>query len=171
MKTKTFLLAALVGLSASGVLHAKDETPSNVKISFDRPENFSDIRDGFTSSEKGQAANLEGIEKYVQKQAKKYLPADQKLEVTFTNIDMAGEFEPWGADMNDIRIIKDIYPPRIDLSFRVTDQSGAVIKEGERQLRDLSFLMNLRLNSQDPLRYEKTLLDDWMRKDVRPTQS
>ena len=171
MKTKTFLLAALVGLGASGVLHASEDAATNVRVSFDQPENFSDVRDGFTSTEKGQEANLEGIEQYVQKQAKQYLPADQKLEITFTNIDLAGEFEPWGAGMNDIRIVKDIYPPRIDLQFRVMDASGNVIKEGERKLRDLSFMMNLRLNKDDPLRYEKTLIDDWMRKDVRPTKS
>ena len=43
--------------------------------------------------------------------------------------------------------------------------------KGEHKLRDLSFMMNLRLNNNDPLRYEKTLIDDWMRKDVRPTKS
>ncbi len=171
MKTKTYLLAALVGLGISGVLHASDDAATNVHISFDQPDNFSDIRDGFTSTEKGKAAHLEGIEQYVERQAKKYLPADQQLEITFTNIDLAGDFEPWGAGMNDVRIIKDIYPPRIDLRFRVIDASGNVIREGERKLRDLSFMMNLRLNNDDPLRYEKTLIDDWMRKDVRPTES
>ncbi|MBE34893.1 MAG: hypothetical protein CMI16_04960 [Opitutaceae bacterium] len=171
MKTKTFLLAALVGLSALGVLHASDDAATNVSVSFDQPENYSDIGDGFNSTAKGKAANLEGIKQYVQKQAKKYLPADQKLEITFTNIDLAGEFEPWDATMDDIRIVKDIYPPRIDLQFRVMDASGKVVREGERKLRDLSFMMNLRLNNNDPLRYEKTLIDDWMRKDVRPTES
>ena len=171
MKTKPFLLAALVGLSASGVLHASDDAATNVSVSFDQPENYSDIGDGFNSTAKGKAANLEGIKQYVQKQAKKYLPADQKLEITFTNIDLAGEFEPWDATMDDIRIVKDIYPPRIDLQFRVMDASGKVVREGERKLRDLSFMMNLRLNNNDPLRYEKTLIDDWMRKDVRPTES
>tara|TARA_Y100000385_G_scaffold165998_1_gene172015 strand:+ start:1075 stop:1590 length:516 start_codon:yes stop_codon:yes gene_type:complete len=171
MKIKTFLLAALVGLSALGVLHASDDAATNVSVSFDQPENYSDIGDGFNSTAKGKAANLEGIKQYVQKQAKKYLPADQKLEITFTNIDLAGEFEPWDATMDDIRIVKDIYPPRIDLQFRVMDASGKVVREGERKLRDLSFMMNLRLNNNDPLRYEKTLIDDWMRKDVRPTES
>ncbi len=171
MKTKTYLLAALVGLGASAVLHASDDAATHVSVSFDQPENYSDIGDGFPSTEKGAAANLEGIEQFVQKQAKKYLPTDQKLEITFTNIDLAGEFEPWGATMDDIRIVKDIYPPRIDLNFRVIDASGHVIREGERKLRDLSFMMNLNLNNNDPLRYEKTLIDDWMRQDVRPTKS
>ena len=173
MKTTHIVIAAIIGLGASsGIMFASDasEGDRNVHVKFADPENFSDIRDGFTSTKKGQEANLEGIEQYVQQQAKKYLPADQKLEITFTNIDLAGEFEPWGAAMHDIRIVKDIYPPRIDLQFRVMEKSGNVIKEGERKLRDLSFMMNLRLNNNDPLRYEKTLIDDWMRKDVRPTK-
>jgi len=173
MKTTHIVIVAIIGLGASsGIMYASDssEGDQNVHIEFADPENYSDIRDGFTSSEKGEAAHLEGIEQYVQKRAKKYLPADQKLEITFTNIDLAGDFEPWGADMDDVRIVKDIYPPRIDLQFRVRDAKGNVIKEGERKLRDLSFMMNLRLNNHDPLRYEKTLIDDWMRKDVRPTK-
>ena len=174
MQTNHIVIAAIIGLSVSSwTVFAADESEgdSNIHITFTDSENYSDIGDGFTSTEKGAAANLEGIEQYVQKQAKKYLPADQKLEITFTNIDLAGEFEPWGATMDDIRIVKSIYPPRIDLQFRVKDASGNVIREGERKLRDLSFMMNLRLNNNDPLRYEKTLIDDWMRKDVRPTKS
>jgi len=171
MITKTFFLAALVGLGASGVLHASDDAASSVSVSFNQPENFSDIGDGFGSTKAGEQANLDAIEHYVQHQAKKYLPADQQLEITFTNIDLAGEFEPWGAGMDDIRIVKGIYPPRIDLKFRLMDASGNVIREGERKLRDLSFMMNLRLNNSDRLRYEKTLVDDWMRKDVRPPKS
>jgi len=172
MKTKLLLLAALVGFGASGVLHASDEAPSNVSITFENSENYSDIRDGFTSTKKGEEANLKAIEHYVKKQAKKYLPEDQKLEITFTNIDLAGEFEPWGkAGMDDVRIVKGIYPPRIDLNFKVTEASGSIVKEGTRELRDLNFMMNLRINNDDRLRYEKTLIDDWMRKDVRPEKS
>lgn len=171
MKTKLLLIAALMGFGVTGALHADDDTDANVQITFDHSEKFTDIRDGFTSTKKGEQAYLDQIEDYVRKQAAKYLPEGHTLAITFTNIDLAGEFEPWGkAGMDDVRIVKGIYPPRIDLSFKVTDAAGATINEGERELRDLNFMMNLRINNEDRLRYEKTLLDDWMRKDVRPSK-
>jgi len=62
-------------------------------------------------------------------------------------------------------VIKNIYPPRIDLTFTQTDANGAVVKEGERQLRDPAFMQRGILNSTDPLRFEKRMLDDWLRKE------
>ena len=87
------------------------------------------------------------------------------VSFTITDIDMAGDFEPWrGPQFDDIRIIKDIYPPRIDLAFRLVDAEGNVAKEGKRELRDTAFLMRITMGTQtDTLRHEKQLLDDWMR--------
>ena len=46
-------------------------------------------------------------------------PADE-ARVTVTNIDVAGDIESWrGPGRCDVRIMKDTYPPRIDLSFRL----------------------------------------------------
>jgi hypothetical protein len=78
---------------------------------------------------------------------------------------MAGDFEPWrGPRFDDIRIVKDIYPPRMNLAFRLTDAEGTVVKEGKRELRDLSFLMKITMSFRDdPVRHEKALVDDWLR--------
>ena len=60
----------------------------------------------------------------VVKRANEVLPAGQTLTVTFTDIDLAGDFEPWrGGQAMDIRIVKDVYPPRMDLES--TDHSVA----------------------------------------------
>jgi hypothetical protein len=60
--------------------------------------------------------------------------------------------------------VKDIYPPRISLVFRLTDAEGNVVKEGRRELRDLSFMMKITMAFRDdPVRHEKALLDDWLR--------
>ena len=85
--------------------------------------------------------------------------------VTFTDIDMAGDFEPQrGPNFNSVRILKAIYPPRVNLTFRLTDASGQVIAEGERQLRDQAYTWTASpVNQSDPLRYEKRLIDDFFR--------
>jgi hypothetical protein len=58
----------------------------------------------------------------------------------------------------------------VELSFRLTDGDGKVVKEGKRKLTDTNYLQNLRLPGagQDPLYYDKELLKQWLRGELRP---
>lgn len=141
-----------------------------VTVIFDHPENYTDVRDNSTDfeNERGRDRFLPFFKEYIEQRAGKLLPAGQKLTVTFTNIDLAGDFEPWrGIAFHDVRIVKDLYVPRMTFGFTVTDEGGQVVKEGERKLLDGAFQMRITgagFNS-DPLRYEKEMLNDWLRKE------
>src|SRR5690606_39529257 len=96
----------------------------------------------------------------------------QRLEVTSTDIERAGNFEPWqGMRTDHVRYMRDIYPPRISLDFTLTGVDGGVIAQGSRDLTDLSYLRgHPRARDNDPLRFEKQLLDDWLRREFgKPT--
>ena len=98
--------------------------------------------------------------------AHQYLKEGQVLSVRFTDIDLAGGFEPWrGHQYNDIRIVKEIYPPRMDLEFKLTSAEGKIISEGKRQLRELGYLSRMVLPNNDPMRFDKQMLEDWMRRE------
>jgi hypothetical protein len=100
----------------------------------------------------------------------KHVPPGRRLELRFTDIDLAGDYEPWrGPDFDDIRIMKDIYPPRMKFEFRLLDaKSGAVVREGSERISDMSYLMSAGLlPNHDPLRYDKNLLTDWVRRELR----
>ena len=168
--TSIFLLAAALAASTSAVAaDSKSAGSEQVEVIFDKPEDFRDVKDSHLATDKGREANLSLFRSYVVERAPRYLAPGQKLTVTFTDIDMAGDFEPWhGPSAHDVRIIKDIYVPRIELHYRVTDASGAVVKEGKSKISDLNFQMNVNATTNsDPLRYEKRLLDDWMRREFR----
>jgi hypothetical protein len=60
-------------------------------------------------------------------------------------------------------VVKDLYPPRMVLTFRLTDGEGNVLKQGKRDLRDMSFLLKLSIDRNDTLRHEKGMLEDWLR--------
>jgi len=65
-------------------------------------------------------------------------------------------------------VMRDIYPPRVSLTYTLKDAQGQVIGQGERKLQDTGYLHNIgRQSDTDPLRYEKRLLDDWIRRDLR----
>lgn len=165
MKTLRTTLTALVGLAAVvGLQAANPKVAPRADVSFTDPEKFTDAADGQRGSDYGRDSNLSEIKDHILSKANLYVPEGQKLAVTVTDVDLAGEIEPWHSpQLQDTRIIKDIYIPRIELSFKLTDAGGAVVKEGTRQLRDLTFQMNINPNRNDRRVYEKALLDDWLR--------
>lgn len=120
---------------------------------------------GYNALKGADEGYLSELRQHIERTGARRLPAGYKLAVTVTDVDMAGQFEPErGAQFTDIRMVRPIYPPRINLTYRLTDQNGAVVSEGERRLRNQSFDWTLSpLDQQDPLRYEKALIDDFMR--------
>ena len=166
------LLALLLG-SATGALCAADKplpADSSVKVVFDHPEKYADVKDsGFDNdNERGREHYLPLLKEHLEQTAGRRLAPGQKLTVTFTDIDLAGDFEPWrGMQFNDVRIVKDIYVPRLTFTFQLTDEGGRVVKEGERKLTDLGFQSRITGGFRDdPLRYEKSMLDDWLREEL-----
>ncbi len=131
-------------------------------------EKFTDFRDGIFDSEKGRQHLIEQINEHLASLGGR-LPAGQRLEIRFTDINLAGDFEPWrGANFDEIRIMKDIYSPRMEFSYRVLDANGAVVREGTEKLSDLAYLMNISMvGSHDGLRHDKQLLTDWVRREFR----
>lgn len=107
--------------------------------------------------------------------AEKYLSEGETLVIRFTDIDMAGDIQPWRNTYNaDIRYIEAVYPPRLKFTYTLTDSEGTVLEEGEESVSDLAFQMDtaasFRANSEN-FYYETDLLRDWMRKTFRDRAS
>jgi len=137
---------------------------ATVIVTFNHPENFADVKSSMTGFDKERDSLLDEIRDYVVDQAPRFLSGGQTFSITFNDIDMAGDFEPWhGPSMQDVRIVKDIYPPRIALDFSLKNAAGAEIASGERRLTDLAFMNTIPVTvfRDDRLRYEKTLLFNW----------
>jgi hypothetical protein len=150
---------------------AERELPNSgrVAVSWTDPAEFSEVR---LTRNRFDAVRGDWVRKlalYLQKRVDKRLAEGERMEVQITNIDLAGEFEPErSATYDSVRVLRDVYAPLIELQFKRYDQQGDVIAEGERKLRDLSYLSTLTsANRSDSLRYEKRLIDDWIRKEFR----
>jgi len=169
MKTSRYwiLLAGLVlarGLSAA----PSPAAASRVEVVFDHPEKFRDVRDSFNPTDRGRDSILENIRHALIAAGKYYVPEGYNLKIVFTDIKLAGDYEPWhGPDFDDIRIVKAIYPPSFTFTYTVSDPSGHIIKQGSENFTDMNFQMRLVLDSGDSLRYEKDILRDWMSSTLR----
>jgi len=175
MRTVTLLLATVLGAAAcastgGGNMLAADApralpAAGPVSVAWHDPAQFSEMRHSGNRYASAQGNWLDKLATYMRSEAEQTLPAGHRLELTIVDIQRAGRYEPWlGVDMQDARIIRDRYPPRMTLRFRETDASGGVVAEGERKLSDPAFLMTgARLGDRDPLRYEKRLGDTCLR--------
>lgn len=179
MKRQTLATVMILALALSGPALAKSKRvtdadyPRNlpvaedVSIDWTDPNQFTDIRYSGNRWEASQGNWVVDLAGYVQKQAGKKLADGQQLQITITDIRRAGMYEPGrGFNMDRIRVIKDIYPPRLTLNFTLKDANGQVLAEGERKLVDSGFMLGSSpLSDTDPLRYEKRMVDDWVNKE------
>jgi len=139
-----------------------------VSVSWTDPAQFSEIRYSKNRWEAKRGDWVRQLAEHLRKSASERLPAGERLDVVITDIRRAGDYEPWhGGSAQDIRFMREIYPPRITLNFRRYDASGRVVAEGERKLVDSMYLSSTGTTDSDLLRYEKQLLDDWLRRDLK----
>lgn len=145
------------------------EAAGPVSVQWNDPKTFTELRNSTNRFEAERGNWVQQLAEYTRTTAEKNLRPGQTLAVTFVDIKRAGDFEPWhGPRANDIRIMRDIYPPRITLQYTLKGAGGEVIDEGEAALRDSGFLhggVGMQSDT-DPLRYEKKLILDWVRRDL-----
>jgi superfamily I DNA and/or RNA helicase len=170
MKTKWMLLTSALTALSGHVLAAEPTTATSesrprVEVIYVNPENFTDFTDSVDRTGRGAESYRANFKEYLEKEAERVIPEGTRLTISITEVDMAGDFEPWrGPQFSDIRIVKDLYPPRVNFTYKLSDAAGAVLREGEKRLRDVNFQMrSMSSISNDSLRYEKELMDDWLR--------
>jgi len=169
MKTRHILplvagLALAAGFVSSATAEPKSPALDNVTVTFTDPDNFTDVRENRTMN--NSPYFLEELKKTLQETAAQQLAAGQKLAITVTDVDLAGDNSFNSPD--HIRIMKEIYAPRVHLKFQLLDAAGKVVKEGERKLIDQFYLRQVKMiGSQDPLYYDKELLKRWVRDEFR----
>jgi len=166
---RSLLAACALAFASAAGADPQPAGDSRVQIDWTKPGNFSEEKTyaGTGLGRQDPDEWLVNLAKHLRYRAERVLPSNDHLAVTFTNVQLAGTYEPWrGPRWDDVRIIKNQYPPRIDLKFTLTDAHGAVVKQGERKLRDPAFMQRGILNETDPLRFEKRMLDDWLRSEL-----
>ncbi|WP_394204585.1 DUF3016 domain-containing protein [Shewanella waksmanii] len=172
MKLKYLLF---VGALASVNVAVAEEAPENpvtevgqVKITWQDPSSYRDVKAASDIQSRYEQRTFDNLTKELNKQFEKRFGTNQKLEMVVTDVDLAGDVRPtFGATMNDIRVIKDIYPPRINFSYQVLED-GKVVMGGEEKLTDLSFMHKVGRMDDKPLRHEYRLLEDWLKKTIEP---
>jgi hypothetical protein len=155
------LLPVLAFAGALTLGAARAQSPATIEVTFEHPERFTDVRTDRMTTDRERGALLDELRAWIEREAPRRLPPGTRLSVTITDVDMAGEFEPWlGTSASHVRIVRDVYPARMSLSFRLSDASGKLLKEGARKLSTAFFVDRARAGR--PLGHEKALFEDWL---------
>ncbi len=158
-------LLCLACLALTSVIARAAAPPDSVNVRYKDPQHFTEAKRSVGVHLVKADAYLKPLKAYIGQRAARILAPGQRLDIEVTDVARAGQYEPWrGPNFNDVRIIKDTYPPRIDLNFTLYGADGKVLRQGQRKLRNAAFLSNGSHIDQDSLRYEKSLIDLWLRK-------
>jgi len=148
-------IAAALLMAAAGAASA-----GTVTVKYQDPDKYMDV----PSYEQDRTQMLKEFTEHFQRLGKR-LPANQQLNVTVTDIDLAGRVEPHRHHLiDDIRVLRGGADwPTMALTYTL-EEDGKVIASGSEHLKNMMYLEGLnRYSSGDALRYEKPMIDDWFK--------
>lgn len=146
-----FVVGTLLGASAS-------QAAGVVKVSFIKPQDFSDAGRGLLDTERTTAA----LAQHLQNLGKR-LPDGQTLEIEVTDIDLAGELHPMSSRASEIRVLRGRADwPRIELRYTLK-RGDLMLKQGQARVDDMSYMHTfLGIEAHSELAYERRMLTRWV---------
>ena len=159
---KTTSVLALAALSAGFTLPAQ---AANLDMEWTDPDGFRDIEAGNVMTQnRFERHVMEALQSHFGQNAARHLPADQRLRVKVSDLDLAGYVEYFVPGYEQgLRIISDdLYFPRISFSWELLNEDAQVIGSGDEKLKDNSFrFFGSVISRDDSFFFEKRMIDEW----------
>lgn len=158
MKKSWRLFALLVAVSSP--VFAAD-----VKVNWGKLDEFTDIQESFAHREQFRLDMQKEFALVFQHHAKK-LPEGYQLEITVTDLDLAGDVRPGVYNgVHHVRVMKELYWPRMNIEFELKNAQGEVVAKGNENLRDMDYLRRVRIPSGNTeFEFEEKMIQDWFKK-------
>ena len=166
----TILCAATLSFHVNAATVEKAEGSSAVKVNWLNPEKFSDIRPATGTRKVYQERVMKAFDKIIGELAEK-LPAGYSMEINVKDLDLAGDVNPmYRLENTDIRVIKEIYFPRMKFDYVLFDQNKQPIQqESDVKIKDMGFMTSSHIGYQSrEFAYEREMLKKWFNKVIVP---
>ena len=156
-------MRVLAVLALSLVAAAPLSAQAAVMVSYDQPDRFTDPWLDRDHDSKAREAALKGIRQHLEQLGQRYLGNGTALRIEVLDVDLAGRFSPISARANNVRVMHDTDWPRIKLRYTL-ERDGKLVAQREETVADMNYRVRpAGRYSNDLLRYEKAMLDDWFR--------
>lgn len=150
----------VAGLGLLMVLGPALAAPAEVTVQFVEPQRYTDGGEGGYGAERN---TLRTLERHLKAQGGRCLQQGETLDLRILDVDLAGRYEWWRSGGYDIRVMRDITWPRIDLEYVWRDRDGQVLGQARERVSDMNYLWRspyVRYDS-EPLPYERAMLREW----------
>ena len=167
----TAVVLAMVGCaqppSVQSTHHrAHDVQPGVVSVTYADPTRFHREPGGPLESVAARKAWLNQLSEHLADRLADVLPAGQKAQVHITDLRRAGTWEA-ARQGTPVRVVRDGFPPQVTLRFELRDAQGKMVRVGERSFVDIAFMLRQQRYPQDPMGYEKSMLDQWVTQEFK----
>jgi len=151
-------IALVLSLVAAGAAHA-----GTVTVSFTNSPSHRFADAGATPWE--EQSNLQSLARHLESLGQRYLPAQQTLKIEVLDVDLAGEMRLGKRpSVRELRVAKGSADwPRITVRYTL-ESNGKVLRSAEETIADMDYTHHLSsYRGDEPLHYEKRMLDEWFR--------
>lgn len=151
-----FLLISLITAFSASTAQAA------IDISFKNPERYTDA--GRYLGDRVSEQVIQELKEYLESLGERYLKPSQSLQIEILDIDLAGRYEPFHrSGFSDVRILREVTWPQIKVRYTL-EENGEVTLQKEESITDMNYLRRAKAHlSNESLRHEKVMLDDWFR--------
>jgi hypothetical protein len=154
-------LLVLIVLFVTGLLNSNNAFAGMSEVTWKDSDKYTDLRPGNEHRQHFKNRIFGAFEKHFLKLSEQ-LPEGQLLKIEVTNVDLAGDVR--FDTMVRIRVIKDLYIPRMKFTYKVINADKSVAQEGDVDLKDMGFMSGSSLRyKHKPIPYEKRMLDKWFK--------
>jgi phenylpyruvate tautomerase PptA (4-oxalocrotonate tautomerase family) len=162
-KLLTLTLVMILASCSSNIVKPEtvSATDGQATVTLIKPHNFTDIDTGNF----GVQSNFEQrvAKDLAEALADHFKETDLTIDIIFSDIDLAGETR---YNMREIRILKDLYIPRMSFEYEIKDTSGVVKLADTVDIKDMNYLGKrlFGIKSNDLLGYDKRMLIEYFKK-------
>ncbi len=142
-----------------------------VSVTTDNPASFTPVASERRDTKAERRAWVEKISEHFADRVAEALPDGERAEINISDIRRASVMSMSDSAAGEARTRQEVVPPRIVLTFRRFSSKGKVVQAASRTLQDQALQLKGRRYADDPLRYEKALVDDWVEKEFKSLRS
>lgn len=144
---------------------------ANVEIIWLTPEEYSDVRPSNESRRGFRERTTQQLSRFIDRELASFNQQNgtsYRLQMTIRDLDLAGQVWPasfigLGNGINDVRIVKRLYIPRMTFDFTLSDEQTTHRSEMKYEVKDMNFMQGInRYFRSDSLRYEKHMVAEWL---------
>lgn len=146
---RKFILIAALGLLPAMAQGA-------VTVRFVEPQSYTDAGRRYSDSD------LAALERHLVSLGD-CLKSGDRVDLSILDVDLAGRKEWWRGPAYDVRVMREITWPRIQLEYAWHDAAGKLVDQRRERVADMNYLWRSAYVRNDPdvLPYEKAMLRDW----------